>query len=186
MIRMTQAAPIALSLGLMLAAPALGAEGKAGHKHGDSGHMAGMEALEAKLSETAAFGAKGEPAKASRTIEIEASEIQFNLEAIEIKVGETVRFVVSNKGEQAHELTIGDEPYQQVAREMMTHMAEMGMDLASPEHAAMHAPAGNTVIVPVGETREIVWTFTKPGTFEFSCNMPGHSEVGMKGVIKVS
>jgi uncharacterized cupredoxin-like copper-binding protein len=188
MIRPTRFVLAGLSLAALLASPAFA--GSSGHDDGAtsdaSGHMAGMEAFEAKLADTSAFGMKGDPAHVSKTVTIEATEIKYDIEALQFKVGETIRFVLTNKGEQVHELTIGDAPYQEIARQMMAHMAEMGMDLASPEHAAQHASAGNTVVVPVGETKEIVWTFTKPGSFEFSCNMIGHPEVGMKGPIEVS
>lgn len=188
MIRLSRFALAGLSLALLLASPVL-ASGD-GHDHGAksdaSGEMAGMHETEAKLADTSAFGMKGDPARVSRTVTIEATEIRYDTEALQFKAGETIRFVLTNKGEQPHELTIGDAAYQAVARQMMAHMAEMGMDLASPEHASMHASAGNTVIARVGETKEIVWTFTKAGNFEFSCNMIGHSEVGMKGTIMVS
>lgn len=188
MLQLTRFAFLSLSLAVLLASP-VRADGS-GHDHDGksdaSGHMAGMEEIEAKLADTSAFGMKGDPARVSKTVIIEASEIKYDIEALKFKAGETIRFVLSNKGEQPHELTIGDEKYQEIARQMMTHMAEMGMDLASPDHAALHAPAGNTVIVQVSETKEIVWTFAKPGSFEFSCNMPGHSEVGMKGPIIVN
>jgi hypothetical protein len=36
-----------------------------------------------------------------------------------------------------------------------------------------------------GETKELVWQFTKPGSFEFACNIPGHAEAGMAGTITV-
>lgn len=173
---------------LLLAGPVL-ADGN-DHMHDakstGANEMAGMEKLEAKLSDTSAFGKKGNPARVSKTVTIEATEIKYDTEALQFKLGETVRFILTNKGEQPHELTIGDAAYQEVARQMMTHMAEMGMDLASPEHLTQHASAGNTIVAPVGESRELVWTFTKAGSFEFSCNMPGHAEVGMKGPITVS
>jgi uncharacterized cupredoxin-like copper-binding protein len=39
-------------------------------------------------------------------------------------------------------------------------------------------------IVPK-KTAEIVWRFTKTGTFEFGCLIPGHREAGMTGIIVV-
>jgi uncharacterized cupredoxin-like copper-binding protein len=35
------------------------------------------------------------------------------------------------------------------------------------------------------QTAEILWRFTKAGTFEFACLIPGHYEAGMKGAIVV-
>ncbi len=32
---------------------------------------------------------------------------------------------------------------------------------------------------------EIVWKFTKAGTFEFGCLIPGHREAGMTGTVVV-
>jgi len=173
----------------LLAGPALAAG--TGHDHGSTPGMSGdmasmMTVMDRQMGDTSAFGHKGESSKATRTIDIEASEIMFNMTALEVSAGETVRFVVSNKGEQPHEFTIGDGTYQELARRMMTHMTEMGLDASSSEHTALHESAGNTVTLGVGETKEIVWTFTKAGTFEFSCNIPGHSEVGMKGAIAVN
>ncbi|MFM2005202.1 MAG: hypothetical protein RLZZ09_857, partial [Pseudomonadota bacterium] len=31
-----------------------------------------------------------------------------------------------------------------------------------------------------------IWQFTKAGTVNFACLMPGHYEAGMKGAVKVS
>ena len=185
MLRLTRFS-FAASILALFAVPALAAGTGHGHKDKAHGAMPGMEKFEAKLADTSAFGSKGDSTKVSRTITIEASEIKYDVEQLAFQAGETIRFVITNKGEQPHELTIGDPAYQEVARQMMTHMAEMGMDLAAPEHAAQHASAGNTVVVAVGETKEIVWTFTKAGSLEFSCNMPGHAEVGMKGPITVN
>jgi len=39
-------------------------------------------------------------------------------------------------------------------------------------------------LTPSG-SNEIVWRFTKPGTFEFACLIPGHYESGMKGTVVV-
>ena len=36
-----------------------------------------------------------------------------------------------------------------------------------------------------GKTGEILWRFTKAGTFDFSCLIPGHREAGMSGKIIV-
>lgn len=171
----------------MAVTPALASGTHGGH---DMGAMSGdmkkqHDAMEAKMNDTSAFGVKGDPKKATRTVRVEASEIMYNLKSIDVKLGETIKFVLVNKGEQAHELTVGDAAYQDNARKMMAMMADMGMDPASPEHAAMHASAGNTVITQPGQTKEFAWTFTKAGKFEFSCNMIGHSEAGMKGAITV-
>lgn len=172
----------------LLAGPAVALE--KGHGHGSMPGMSHdmtnmMDEMDRQMADTSAFGRPGEAAQVTRTIEIEAADIRFDTAELNFKVGETVRFVIANNGQLPHEFTIGDAAYQKMARKMMQHMTEMGMDPVAPEHAAMHASAGNTVTLDVGETKELVWTFDKAGTFDFSCNLIGHAEVGMKGRIVV-
>lgn len=125
-----------------------------------------------------AAGEPGDPKKATRTVTITATEIAFDIKKLTVKKGETVRFVLVNKGEQPHELTIADEAEQIAHRKMMQQMD--GMDMASMGHND-----ANNVSAEPGETKELVWTFTKAGTVEFACNYPGHAEVGMVGEIEV-
>lgn len=143
------------------------------------------EALEAKLADTSAFGEKGDPAKASRTVKLTGEEMQYNVDVLSAAVGETVTFELTNEGKKSHELTLGDAAYQETAQEMMEMMTDMGIDPDSPEHVAIHAKAGNTIIVKPGETRSLTWKFTKAGDVLFECNFIGHAEAGMIGTITV-
>ena len=43
----------------------------------------------------------------------------------------------------------------------------------------------NAISVEPGKTGELIWQFTKAGTFGFACLVPGHFEAGMKGTIVV-
>jgi uncharacterized cupredoxin-like copper-binding protein len=43
----------------------------------------------------------------------------------------------------------------------------------------------NQVTVDPGKTGELVWQFTKAGTFDFACLVPGHFEAGMFGKVRV-
>ena len=40
--------------------------------------------------------------------------------------------------------------------------------------------------VEPGQRGDIVWTFNRPGDFEFACLIPGHFEAGMRGTIRVT
>jgi uncharacterized cupredoxin-like copper-binding protein len=40
--------------------------------------------------------------------------------------------------------------------------------------------------VAPGQSGEIVWTFNRPGTFNFACLIAGHFEAGMIGTVVVS
>ncbi len=59
-------------------------------------------------AEQTAFGIAGDPSKVTRTIAIDMSDdMRYAPAALDVKLGETVRFVVANKGATMHELVLG-------------------------------------------------------------------------------
>ena len=55
------------------------------------------------------FGQQGDPAKATRTVHITMNDaMRFEPGELVIKQGETVRFVVVNKGKILHEMVLGN------------------------------------------------------------------------------
>ena len=52
-------------------------------------------------------GSPGDPAKVSRTIEITMVENRFKPSEINVKQGETIKFVLKNAGKKKHEMMIG-------------------------------------------------------------------------------
>ena len=122
--------------------------------------------------------ALGEPAdvkRATRTMEIVMGDnMRFEPKRIDIKQGETIRFVVRNDGKVKHEMVLGS------MAELKKHAALM---LKFPE---MEHDDPNAVSVEAGKTGEFAWAFTKAGTFDFACLEPGHFEAGMKGRIRVT
>jgi len=124
----------------------------------------------------------GRPAKAkdaTRTVKLDASEYAFSETALTFKAGETIRFVVSNKGKLKHELTIG------TSEEQLAHAREMAAMSDMKHDEGEHEMPANSIHVSPGETRELVWTFAKAGKLLFACNYPGHSDLGMQGDIVV-
>ena len=130
-------------------------------------------------------GRPGNPNDVVRAVRLVASEIKFDVNKHSFRTGETIKFVIVNKGEQDHELAIGDAAFQRNHCEEMEEMAAMDHASVKGMRGHEHA-AGSAVTVKPGETRELVWQFTRPGTFEFDCNFPGHTEAGMAGTITVS
>lgn len=125
-------------------------------------------------------GKLGDPKRVTRTVKLEMSEYAFDKGALTFKAGETVRFVVSNKGKLKHELTIGTAEEQKTHRAAMQSMSDMKHD----EHS--HDMPSNAIHVGPGETRELVWQFTNEGSLLFACNYPGHADLGMEGAISVN
>jgi uncharacterized cupredoxin-like copper-binding protein len=120
------------------------------------------------------FGKPGDPAKVSRTIAVDMSDaMRFTPSNVRVKKGETVRFVVKNSGQLKHEMVLG------TAKELREH-AELMKKFPEMEHEDP-----NQLSLDPGKDGELVWQFTRPGTFEFACLQPGHFDAGMRGKIAV-
>jgi uncharacterized cupredoxin-like copper-binding protein len=160
---------IAAALG---ACPALSIAGQAS-AHGPGGHASAPATKPAPAGQTT-FGIAGNPTKVSRTIDVDALDtFRYSPDRLEVRRGETVRFVVHNKGNLQHELVIGTMQELQRHAELMQQSPEM-------EHEAPHM-----VHVAPGKASEIVWQFNRAGTFKFACLIAGHFEAGMVGTIAV-
>ncbi|MGC5700539.1 cupredoxin family protein [Pseudomonas sp. NFXW11] len=153
------------------------------------------------------FGQPAPAAKATRSVEVVMGDMSFNPKALEIKAGETVRFVLINKGQLLHEFNLGN-PAMHAAHQqemlkmqqsgMLTPTGMQGMDHGSMDHGSMGqgSMAGmdhgmrhddpNSVLVEPGKQAELTWTFSKSGSLEFACNIPGHYQAGMVGKLTVS
>jgi len=53
-----------------------------------------------------AFGQPAAAASATRTIEVQMTDMAFTPTSLEVKAGETVRFVLVNKGQLLHEFNL--------------------------------------------------------------------------------
>ena len=122
-------------------------------------------------------GVPGNAKKPARTVTVVMSDdegaMKFTPDRLDIKKGEQVRFVIQNKGALKHEFTLASVKDNDKHAEMMKKFPDM-------EHDDPNAKS-----VDPGKTAEIVWRFTKTGTFEFACLIPGHREAGMHGFVTV-
>jgi uncharacterized cupredoxin-like copper-binding protein len=160
--------PIRTLLAAALAALSFGAAA-----HGDEGHD--KKAASPVRKEQKAWGIAAEPAAAQRTIELTMGDnMRFSPEVVEVKQGETVRFVVKNTGKIMHEMVIGTK------KELDEHAAMM-LKFPGMEHDEPYM----THVGP-GKTGAIVWTFNRAGEFDFACLIAGHYQAGMVGKIKVA
>ena len=144
-----------------------------GFAYGDGNHgkKSGSQAGE----HASALGKPGDSKKVTRTIEVGMSDtMRFSPATIAAKRDETIRFVVKNNGKLKHEMVLG------TVKELKAHAALM-QKFPEMEHADP-----NQVSVEPGKTGELIWQFTKNGTFDFACLQPGHFEAGMVGKVTVA
>jgi uncharacterized cupredoxin-like copper-binding protein len=120
------------------------------------------------------FGREGDPKAVVRTIRVDmGDDMRYSPSSLEIRQGDTVKFVVTNKGKIMHEMVLGTMAQLKSHGEMMKK--NPGMEHEDP-YMAHVAP---------GKTEQMVWQFNRAGTFHFGCLLPGHFESGMVGTIIV-
>ncbi|MFJ2680123.1 copper-resistant cuproprotein CopI [Pseudomonas sivasensis] len=148
----------------------------------------------ADASHSYAFGQPAAADKATRTVEVTLQDIAFAPKSLDVKAGETVRFVLVNKGQLLHEFSLGDAAMHAAHQKEMLQMQASGMltstGMGKMDHSAMGRGAmkhddPNSVLVEPGKTAELTWTFTQATGLEFACNLPGHYQAGMVGKLTV-
>lgn len=83
-----------------------------------------------------------------------------------MRVGETYVFTIGNEGKFTHEFVI------QAGGTTEDSAPEAEVNGEDREAEVEDIAAGATV--------ELEWTFTEPGSYQFSCHIPGHFDQGMK------
>ena len=140
--------------------------------HGDEKHPKKSVALK---KEQKPWGIAGEPKSAKRVIEIKMLDtMRFSPDSVEVKPGETIRFVLKNEGKMMHEMVIG------LKKDLDEHAALM-LKFPNMEHDEPYMAH-----VAPGKSGEIIWNFNRPGDFLFACLIAGHYQAGMIGKIKVA
>ena len=169
----------AFALPIVVAQPVFAA-GSGGHAHGDGG-----------------AGEPGKVSNVSRTIEVTMYDNYYEPETITVKEGETIRFVVINKGELVHEFNIGTPDAHEAHAPEMQMMVDHGVleadtinwDAAKKMQKemghGMHEEPNSALLEP-GKSAEIIWKFPDHAEIEFACNVPGHYDAGMTGTIKLT
>lgn len=142
--------------------------------HGEKSHEGASKASAPISPDEHAHGRQGDPKKVTRTVTLDMHDtMRFTPADITVKQGETLRFVVRNKGGMLHEMVIG------TLDELKMHGAMM------KKHPGMEHDEPYMAHVSAGKKEEMVWQFTQPGAFYFACLLPGHFEAGMIGKINV-
>ncbi|WP_084506384.1 cupredoxin domain-containing protein [Geminicoccus roseus] len=150
---------------------------------------------------SSSIGKPGDASDADRVIQIKMNDNFYEPESVQVRAGETIRFMLTNNGEFLHEFNIGTAAMHAEHQQEMAMMMEHGMltptgmnhDMDNMDHskmggmdmAEMKHDDPNSVLVEPGAKAELVWTFTEDTALEFACNIPGHYESGMVGPIKI-
>jgi len=129
----------------------------------------------APAKEQKSWGIGGDAKAVRRTVAITMSDdMRFTPDRIEVREGETVKFVVRNAGKLMHEFVIGTPQVLDEHAALMVKFPNMEHDEPYMAHVA---PATKG---------ELVWNFNRPGTFDYACLIAGHYQAGMVGKITVT
>ena len=147
--------------------------GESGHAHGEhhsgqqSGHAHGDHHMESIA------GKPGLESEVDRVISVTANDaMRFLHEPLNIKDGETIKFVITNSGEVVHEFSIATKDEHAEHGRMMMDNPNMH-----------HGPGGPSVTIKPGETKKLLWRFEEAWQVEAACNMPGHYQAGMRSPV---
>lgn len=124
------------------------------------------------------FGSPGKESEVARTVKVQAADtMRFEPGKLQIKQGETIKFVITNVGRIKHEFAIGDRATQRAHETMMRKIPNM-----------KHEDDAATVSLEPGETKTLVWKFDKrpAAPIEVACHEPGHYQAGMKMAVVLS
>jgi uncharacterized cupredoxin-like copper-binding protein len=162
---------------------------KASEGHGDSGgHHGDMKMDGMKMdgasghdhgSAQFSFGHPSPDAKPDRQIKIGAYDtMRFDPPTITVDAGSVVEFVVTNNGKIAHAWSID------TVKEQAEH--EKGMQNVAMADMMGHMDSEpNGFVLQPGETKTLIWTFTKGSDIQYACHLPGHFPAGMHGTVSI-
>ena len=119
------------------------------------------------------FGEPGTATEVTRTVEVIVEDrdgMKFVMDVPSIRLGEVIRFVITNTGSMDHEFSVGDRATQLAHAKLMAN---------NPDIKHMDDPT--SAHVAPGETKSVIWKFNQPiqGDVVFACPMAGHLEAGM-------
>lgn len=128
----------------------------------------------ATIKEQKPWGIAGDASEVDRTIEIlMTDQMRFTPDRLQVRQGETIRFVHRNDGRILHEFVIG-------TREALDEHAEAMLRFPGMQHDEPYMAH-----VAPGQSGEMTWTFNRAGEFDFACLIAGHYQAGMVGTIQV-
>ena len=141
------------------------------------------------------IGEKGESFEVDRVIEIKMYDNYFEPNEINIKKGETIKFLIKNFGSLVHEFNIATKKMHLSHQTEMLKMMEKEIllgdkidyekmkKLAKIDHSMAHSHSNSLLLEP-NKSGEIIWKFNNETKLEGACNVPGHYESDM--IVKIN
>lgn len=143
------------------------------------------------------IGIKGKASEVSKIIKVKMYDNYYEPKIINIKKGETVKFIVENKGVLVHEFNIATIAMHKKHGPEMLEMMKNGVllptkidrkkmkEISKKNHKMSHSHS-NSVLLEPNQKGELIWKFTSKIDLYGGCNVPGHLEAGMISKININ
>ena len=143
------------------------------------------------------IGMKGKASDVTKTVKVNMYDNYYEPKTINVKKGETVRFIVENKGVLVHEFNIATMKMHKKHGPEMLEMMKNGIllpnkidkekmkQMAKINHKMAHSHS-NSVLLEPKQKAELIWKFTSNAELFGGCNVPGHLEAGMISKININ
>ena len=143
------------------------------------------------------IGEKGKLMEVDKIIKVKMYDYYFIPKTINIKKGETIKFILYNYGDLVHEFNIGSKKMHIDHQKEMMKMVEYGIlvgdkidkekmkEVSKKDHSMSHSHF-NSILLEPNKSGEIIWKFTSNTLLEGACNVPGHYEAGMVSKINIT
>ena len=143
------------------------------------------------------IGMKGKASEVTQTITVNMYDNYYEPKTINVKKGETVKFIVENKGVLVHEFNIATMKMHKKHGPEMLDMMKNGillpnkinkekMKMMSKMNHKMAHSHSNSVLLEPKQKAELIWKFTSNAELFGGCNVPGHLEAGMISKININ
>ncbi len=140
------------------------APGAGGYGYGGGPMMGGGAPIAGQQPGPGDAGFVAGTAAAPRVVQIVATpRLRFVPDAVTVKQGETVTFVVTTMGPLVHEFMVGPAADVAADKPGTPEVADLGMM----------------------QSGSVTYTFDGPGPYAFACHATGHFEAGMTGTVTV-
>ena len=144
---------------------------------GQQRRVLGLVAAVVLLGGCGGGGHESHGGSANRVVNVTMRDIAFDPATVEVKAGETVRFVFHNEGQIRHDAFIGDEAAQAEHEKEMQEARSDGKDGHDDGHG---------ITVDPGDIGSLTHTFKAGDVLVIGCHEVGHYAAGMKVAITVS
>lgn len=119
---------------------------------------------------------------APQAVTLQATDIAYNVNQIEVVAGRPVQLTLQNDGALIHDFSIEALPH---SGDVLVAEPAAAGEMAGHNMSHMADTLQIHMATPAGGRNTLTFTPSAEGTYVFFCTEPGHKEAGMRGTLVV-